>query len=74
MNLFFVRLIETEDGKDWPRKVIVVAYNRKHVEAKLRSYYEVALGGMGITYRVQAIHHITFDAGDCCFLTKRMLP
>jgi hypothetical protein len=69
MNLFWCKVIETENGHSRDMRLVVGAYNTTYAKRKIDDYYS----GMGVTYRVQAVYRLTFDVGDIAFLTGVML-
>jgi hypothetical protein len=72
MNLFWCKVIETEDGHSRDMRLVVGAYNITYAKRKIDDYYTGAPCGMGVTYRVQAVYRLTFDVGDIVFLTGVM--
>ena len=73
MNIYWVKLIETESGKNHKRKLLVSAYNRKEAEKKIHVNYTTWLAGMNITYHITAVYKVTFDIADLCFFSRNML-
>lgn len=73
MNFYWCKVLETEDGKARKRHMLVSAYNARHARAKIHTYYVVDLVGMGIEHSVQAVYKVTFDAGDICTFSRRMM-
>ena len=73
MNLYWLIVIEKEEGKQYLRRKVIAAYDSKHAREKLRCYYEETLRSLDITYTVRALYRLMFDAGDIADVTRRML-